>query len=90
MCGWWWWWVQDTDLQWYIVQTAQVLFMHKHFSAFRNGVLRFSILTGPGEALFAFNIVRTVSCVSCRVVCVVSCVVCVVSCRWSCRVWFRD
>ena len=72
---------QDTDLQWYIVQTAQVLFMHKHFSAFRNGVLRFSILTGPGEALFAFNIVRTASrasrvscapCVVCRVVCVVS------------------
>jgi hypothetical protein len=58
---------QDTDVQWYIVQTAQVLFMHKHFSAFRNGVLRFSILTGPGEALFAFNIVppRSSTRVSC-------------------------
>ncbi len=74
--------VQDTDLQWYIVQTAQVLFMHKHFSAFRNGVLRFSILTGPGEALFAFNIVRTASRVaSCRVVCAV-CRVWYALCRW--------
>lgn len=48
---------QDTDVQWYIVQTAQVLFMHKHFSAFRTGILRFSILAGPGEAIFAFMIV---------------------------------
>lgn len=55
--------IKDTDLQWYIVQTAQVLFMHKHFSAFRNGVLRFSILTGPGEALFAFNIIALVRAV---------------------------
>jgi cytidyltransferase-like protein len=52
--------IKDNDLQWYIVQTAQLVFLQKHFSAFRTEVLHFSVLGGPGEALFVFMLLGIV------------------------------
>lgn len=45
---------QDTETQWYAVQSAQLVLFLKHLSAFdRQAGLRFSILSGPGEVIVA-------------------------------------
>lgn len=44
---------QDTEIQWYVVQSAQLVLFLKHLSAFdRNAGLRYRILSGPGEVIF--------------------------------------
>src|SRR5205814_2268152 len=54
--------VKDTTLQWYIVQTAQLVFLQKHLSAFKHEkkLLHFSILGGPGEAFFLLILVKEI------------------------------
>jgi len=42
-----------TEIQWYAVQTAQLVLFVKHLSAFdRQAGLRYRILSGPGEVIF--------------------------------------
>lgn len=47
--------------QWYAVQTSQLVLFVKHLSAFhRNAGLRYNILTGPGEFIFAVIILLAI------------------------------
>mmetsp|Transcript_58027 Transcript_58027/g.141805 ORF Transcript_58027/g.141805 Transcript_58027/m.141805 type:complete len:574 (+) Transcript_58027:211-1932(+) len=43
----------DTEIKWYVVQSAQLVLFLKHLSAFdRAAGLRYRILSGPGEVIF--------------------------------------
>ena len=47
--------------QWYAVQASQLVLFVKHLSAFhRNAGLRYNVLTGPGEVIFAVIILLAV------------------------------
>lgn len=47
--------------QWYAVQTSQLVLFMKHLSAFhRNAGLRYNVLTGPGEVIFAVIILLAI------------------------------
>jgi choline-phosphate cytidylyltransferase len=46
--------IDDSYLQWYIVQTAQLVFLYSHIRAFRDKIVKFGRFTGPGECLVAY------------------------------------
>ncbi|KAL6068247.1 Choline/ethanolamine phosphotransferase (CEPT) [Balamuthia mandrillaris] len=50
----------NVRLVWYLVQSAQLVFLWEHLGAFRTGVVRYSLFGGPGEALFLFMVVSLV------------------------------
>eukprot|EP01089_Gocevia_fonbrunei_P000731 TRINITY_DN10716_c0_g1_i1.p1 TRINITY_DN10716_c0_g1~~TRINITY_DN10716_c0_g1_i1.p1 ORF type:complete len:415 (+),score=40.58 TRINITY_DN10716_c0_g1_i1:116-1246(+) len=49
--------VEDLDTQWYFVQTAQLVFLRKHFGGFRKGYLHFNLLGSPAEVFFLLILV---------------------------------
>jgi len=44
----------DHVIQWYIVQIAQLVFLHSHIDAFKEKIVSFGLLTGPGEVLMVY------------------------------------
>jgi phosphatidylglycerophosphate synthase len=46
--------ITDTTINWYMVQTIQILFLLSHVDAFCKRVVEFGMFTGPGEALHLY------------------------------------
>jgi cytidyltransferase-like protein len=46
--------ITNLYIQWYLVQTAQLLFLDSHITAFKSRVVKFGKYTGPGEALLLY------------------------------------
>ncbi|KAF4655143.1 hypothetical protein FOL46_008378 [Perkinsus olseni] len=45
----------DARCVWYAVQTGQLVFLWSQLSAFKKGFITYGLFTGPGEALFVFQ-----------------------------------
>ncbi|EER05672.1 cholinephosphate cytidylyltransferase, putative [Perkinsus marinus ATCC 50983] len=45
----------DARCIWYSVQTGQLVFLWSQLSAFKKGFITYGLFTGPGEALFVFQ-----------------------------------
>jgi ethanolaminephosphotransferase len=46
--------ITDTTINWYMVQTLQILFLLSHVDAFCKRVVDFGMFTGPGEAIHLY------------------------------------
>lgn len=46
--------ITDTTINWYMVQTLQILFLLSHVDAFCKRVVEFGMFTGPGEAMHLY------------------------------------
>jgi len=46
--------ISEATTQWYLVQIAQLIFLHSHIDAFKNRTVKFGLLTGPGEVLMLY------------------------------------
>lgn len=46
--------IHGTTTQWYIIQSAQIVFLCSHIDAFKTKVVRFGLFDGPGEALVLY------------------------------------
>ena len=46
--------ITDTTINWYMVQTVQLLFLLSHVDAFCKRVVEFGMFTGPGEAILLY------------------------------------
>lgn len=46
--------VTDTTINWYMVQTIQILFLLSHVDAFCKRVVEFGMFTSPGEAIYVY------------------------------------
>ena len=53
--------LENMTWQWYIIQSAQTVFLCSHIDAFKNKVVRFGKFNGPGEALMLYMFVLIVN-----------------------------